>query len=578
MTRILAISFVLLVAARPDAAAQAGEVVRFEGPDPLYLLGTTVAGLGDITGDGEIEVAIASWFEDTVRIFTASTGGLVLDLTDGAPGDFFGSSVANVGDVDGDGHDDFAVGAQYHSTSAVDAGRVWVYSGVGAAVIRTFDGEAGGDRFGYAVAGAGDVDGDGRDDLVVGTPFHDGAGGTDSGRVYVFDVMTGTIHWTRDGDSVECLFGSDVDGVGDADDDGLSDVVIGARWSDDFLPNAGQALVVSGMDGSDIATFCGENGGDQLGFSVAGIDDIDQDGRPDVVLGALQNDHGGIANVGRAYVYSTGTNQLLHVFTGTVPQERLGADVCDAGDVDGDGIGDIGVTGPLHSSTISEAGRAYVFSGATGAPLLVADGESPQAYFGFAMTGVGDVNGDGFDEVMVGAPGDAGLLGRGVVLTIPAQSPFLGPGAAGSMGLGAGGPFDVLTISGNAGGVLRRVDVAPMSSFSIDLMLSPVESGTSAPFFLFARIGAPAPQEAIVLPAGLGAMAFSPEILDPANPLLITVVNSFQPTPFIPATPTAPWSVNLGSGFPPGLTVTLQAVLFENGFARPTNAVIVRSS
>ncbi|MCH7879867.1 MAG: FG-GAP repeat protein, partial [candidate division Zixibacteria bacterium] len=148
--------------------------------------------------------------------------------------------------------------------------------------------------------------------------------------------------------------------------------------------------------------FTGEAAGDVFGISVSGAGDVNNDGFADLIVGALPNDAGG-SNAGRAYVYSGQTGALLHTFTGEAAGDWFGHSVSGAGDVNNDGFADLIVGGPGNNAGGGNAGRAYVYSGQTGALLHTFTGEAAVDFFGFSVSGAGDVNNDGFADLIVGA-------------------------------------------------------------------------------------------------------------------------------------------------------------------------------
>ena len=200
-------------------------------------------------------------------------------------GDTFGYSVAGAGDVNQDGYDDVIVGAYRDDDNGSSSGSARVLSGVDGSILYTFYGDSGGDYFGWSVDGAGDVNQDGYDDLIVGAR-NDDDNGSSSGSARVLSGFDGAILYTFYGDSVGDLFGYSVAGAGDINSDGYSDLVVGAYGDDDNGSSSGSARVLSGFDGAILYTFYGDSVGDLFGWSVDGAGDVDQDGFGDVIVGA----------------------------------------------------------------------------------------------------------------------------------------------------------------------------------------------------------------------------------------------------------------------------------------------------
>ena len=278
--------------------------------------------------------------------------------------------------------------------------------------VYTFTGEASSDFFGASVSGAGDVNNDGFDDLIVGAFFND-AGGSSAGRAYVYSGQSNVLLHTFTGEAAEDRFGVSVSGAGDVNNDGFDDLIVGATLNDAGGFNAGRAYVFSGQTGDTLYVFTGEAAVDYFGRSVSGAGDVNNDGFDDLIVGAHSNTAGG-SDAGRAYVYSGQSGVLLYNFTGEAAEDQFGLSVASAGDVDNDGFDDLIVEAPLNDAGGHNAGRAYVFSGLNGDTLYVFTGEAAGDRFGWSVASAGDVNSDGFDDVIVGAQhNDAGGVQAG---------------------------------------------------------------------------------------------------------------------------------------------------------------------
>ncbi|HEV8320446.1 MAG TPA: VCBS repeat-containing protein [Myxococcota bacterium] len=388
----------------------------------------------DFNGDGYADLVVGAYTASgtgRAYVYFGGPGGLFDPTPDGTlagetAGDYFGYAVAPAGDVNGDGYDDIVVGAGSNDTGGTDAGRAYVYLGGPGG---TFDpapdgalsGETAGDQFGLSVASAGDVNGDGYDDLVVGARFND-AGGTDAGRAYVYlGGPGGTFEPSADstltGEAAGDAFGSSVAPAGDVNGDGYDDLAVGAYLNDVAAADAGRAYVYLGNASATFGpvpsgTLTGEVAGDRFGFSVAPAGDVNGDGYDDLVVGAYFNDAGG-TSAGRAYVYFGGPAATFDsvpdgTLTGQAPTDQLGISVAPAGDVNRDGYDDVVVGAYLNDAGGTDAGRAYVYLGGAGAsfdptPDGTLTGAAAGDNFGRSVSSAGDVNGDGYDDLTVGA-------------------------------------------------------------------------------------------------------------------------------------------------------------------------------
>lgn len=394
---------VLVGSAVPVAAAAQTVHFTFDGDSSGDALGASVRAAGDVDQDGTPDLIVGAPGDGghgSAWVLSGSDAAVLHVFHGENQGDKFGVVVASAGDVDRDGHPDLIVGAPSFDGAGAGSGRAYVYSGVGGALLFTFEGQDEGDLFGNAVAGIGDADGDGFDDLAVGAPFDDDAG-TDAGRVWVFSGADGSVLHVLDGDAPGAAFGAVLDGVGDVDQDGSSDLVVGAPFDDDQGTKSGSVRVHSGGDGSVLYTFSGDQAGDQFGSAVAGAGDVDGDGRGDWIVGARGADAGG-SNSGMARVFSGANGALLWQFVGAGPDLSLGRAVGGAGDVDGDGLDDLIVGETRDDGNGGTTGSARVFSGADGSTLHELDWHTTGDSFGRAVDGVGDVDGDGFDDLVVG--------------------------------------------------------------------------------------------------------------------------------------------------------------------------------
>lgn len=378
-----------------------------------------------------------------------------------------GGSVASLGDINGDGFDDFIIGARYAKpNSANDAGSSYVVFGRGSGWTPRLalgaldgstgfriDGSAAGDFSGISVSAAGDINGDGFNDILIGAALSDAGGPSNAGSAYVIfgrasgfpptfslSSLNGTNGFRLDGVGANNNAGISVSAAGDVNGDGFADLVVGANNAN---AAAGYSYVVFGKAAGwaasqSLSTLDGTNGfrldgpgiNERSGFSVASAGDVNGDGVADLLIGGYLASPGGRTEAGASYVVfgkTSAWSATINLSTldgsngfrleGAAAGDWAGYSVASAGDVNGDGIGDL-IIGAQSANVgpLTAAGASYVVFGKTsgwastinlsalsGADGFRIDGVSLQSRSGFSVASAGDVNGDGFGDLIVGA-------------------------------------------------------------------------------------------------------------------------------------------------------------------------------
>ncbi len=325
----------------------------------------------------------------------------------------FADSVANAGDVNGDGVPDQIVGIpKWKQTGSVDQGKVRVFSGSDFSELYVWNGVQNGDRYGQAVAGVGDVNADGFDDVAVFKIGGNGAGSQGKGTVDIRSGASGAVLYQWTGNRDGALFGNSIASVGDINQDGYADVLIGAPGGTyQGIVNAGYASVHSGFDGSVLLQVGTGVMGDAFGSSVAAAGDLNQDGTVDLWIGAPDKRFGGFFPKGAALAYSGADGSLLFQVDGTQNNQALGHSVCGVGDINDDGIGDVMVGAPGERvQGVDGVGVARIYSGADQSVLVALTGTRADEHFGGLVASSGDTNGDGIGDYYVVAGGTVHLV------------------------------------------------------------------------------------------------------------------------------------------------------------------------
>lgn len=310
----------------------------------------------------------------------------------------FGNALADAGDVNGDGISDVIVGANTNTVGAAGyEGSAYVYSGRNGALLHQFDGATRYAAMGDAVAGLGDIDGDNFGDVLVCAP---GPWQDDLGVSYIYSGRTGLeLYQITDAGGHACT------PLGDLNMDGITDFAISKLDGGTSSEAIGEVSVFSGANGSRLWRMTGSINGSRFGASLANAGDLDNDGYNDLIIGEPYS-----TGVATTYVISGRTGSTIHLLQ---PPTNLGIyfgwSVASAGDFNGDQVPDILIGAPAGVGL----GAVFLYSGADGSLLHQLDAASTGIHFGESVCGLGDITGDGVPDLAVGAPTWSGNQAQG---------------------------------------------------------------------------------------------------------------------------------------------------------------------
>ena len=504
----------------------------FEAPadadgDNVYAIVVTASD-GTNSVDQSVAITVTDEYDLVDLSLLDGSNGFILAGIDGSDGSGF--SVSSAGDVNGDGYDDLIIGANGADPNGAASGETYVVYGgasapgtAGLLALSALDGSNGfilagidgSDGSGFSVSSAGDVNGDGYDDLIIGANKAD-PNGTDSGETYVvyggvdapgtdgvlaLSLLDGMNGFTLNGIDAFDNAGMSISPAGDVNGDGYDDLIIGAWLADPNGDSSGETYVVYGgasapgtageldlssLDGTEGFSLSGIDPNDGSGFSVSSAGDVNGDGYDDLLIGAGFADPNGDSS-GETYVVyggarAPGTDGVLALSTldggngfilnGIDASDYSGRAVSSAGDVNGDGYDDLIIGAYRADPNGDSSGETYIVYGAAAATALMLDLSTLDGGNGFAIAGsalgdrsgtsvssAGDVNGDGYDDLIIGAseadPGGDMAAGETYVVYGGARAP------------GTAGVLELSMLSGAEGFVLSGVDPGDRSGTSV---------------------------------------------------------------------------------------------------------------
>jgi len=387
--------------------------------------GSDAASAGDVNGDGISDLIIGAArysngqnVEGAVFIYHGNVNGISTTYNSVIEGDvtslYLGTEVSSAGDINKDGYSDIVLGSTYHTNGESYEGAIYIYygsaSGVDTTQVKSFESNNIHARFGGSIT-SGDVNGDGFSDVIASAAGYTN-GESKEGAVFVYYGGFGD---PLEGEQADAWFGQSVSSAGDVNNDGYDDVIIGAKNFDNGETDEGVAFVIlgsaTGLSSSVVSVLENNIAGSAFGSSVASAGDVNNDGYDDVIVGAEGYDMFGKNNVGAAYIFHGSASGINTSFAtkmvGTSASAYFGGNVSSAGDVNNDGYDDVVIAAEYYSFSLYEAGAVYVYhgsaSGINNSAALTIEGDEAEAHFGNSIASAGDVNNDGFADIIIGA-------------------------------------------------------------------------------------------------------------------------------------------------------------------------------
>ncbi len=427
----------------------------FKGENRYDYAGSSISNAGDVNGDGYDDLLISAPGASSGR---CSSGKIYLiygkeningefDLSD-ADVTFTGkkrfeqagSSISNAGDVNGDGYNDLLISSPGAKCGSGKVHLIYGKSNLNGEIDLsdsdvTFTGKNRFDYAGSSVSNAGDVNGDGYDDLIIGASCADpkGRSSGESYLIYGKAELSGKINLSKadvtfSGKNRYDYSGYTISNAGDVNGDGYDDLIIGASGADPNGCSSGETYLIYGKKdlGSKMSlsqadvTFTGKNRFDYSSYSISNAGDVNGDGYADLLIGASGADPNGCSS-GEAYLiygkenldYKINLSQADVTFSGINRYDYAGSSLSNAGDVNGDGYDDILIGAYGTDSSGKNAGESYLIYGSSNLngqiDLSLADasfaGKNKYDYSGGSLSNAGDINGDGFADIIIGASG-----------------------------------------------------------------------------------------------------------------------------------------------------------------------------
>ena len=406
----------------------------FESNQAHAEMGYSVSGAGDVNADGFSDIALGAPLYDNgqvkegvVFVHLGSPKGIkpnpAVVLEGNQFGAQFGISVALAGDINGDNYSDLIVGANEFDQGQLNEGAAFVFYGSKVGIdpgqVTTLEINQPISGMGSSVAGAGDINADGFGDVLVGAPFYDQGEANEGGAFVYMGTVKGIslVPTIIQGNQADAHLGTSLASAGDVNGDNFSDIIVGAPHYDKIYADQGLIKIypgsANGINPNTSIALAGQQMTEEFGRAVACAGDVEGDGYADILISSRTKGKN-LPNEGVVMLFS-GIAAGIHktpasVFKSGQANAYLGQSLASAGDIDGDGFSDIVIGAHLYDHGESDEGAVMVWHGGASRPdtatAAALHSIQPESQFGYAVSGAGDVDGDGYSDIAVGSPGE----------------------------------------------------------------------------------------------------------------------------------------------------------------------------
>lgn len=386
------------------------------GPDTSSHYGWVVENCGDLDGDGTADYIVGAYSASNASLqpngaaylYSGASGNLIREHYGSSINGNFGTNIAPMEDVDGDGVGDYAISEPGYPGPSGAHGRVWVYSGANGSEIYSINHFESLPYYGRSMTAIPDFNGDGINDLAIGDHGSSSHGWDFNGHVFLHSGADGSLLRTIHGVGDRQHFGFAVENCGDMSGDGHPDLLVASRTMENNVAH-GSVRLYCGRTQSLLRTLnspqVAADQSNYFGYNMLSLGDWNGDGVAELAVGDQLASSSTKLRCGAIYVFDGRTSTLIKTIYGDGADRRLGFPLAAVGDIDGDGFRDFASAMLMRDGETFADGTVVFYSGADGRAVHRMHGQIPHGTLGRAIADATDLNGDGRDEVLISAPG-----------------------------------------------------------------------------------------------------------------------------------------------------------------------------